>query len=187
MNPPTYTPPQRSERVKLPGVVTLPTSSNTTESTRFNPDLPPPTHILVKQVFGYTLMCFFYFFSGLSVFIFSIAAVLRIIRFIEGALRVSASLALCCFFHLTVSRPEHLGGRPEASKMKPVGLAALLGFIELVYKFSEKFDPYLVLFLAAEMIAVTCIFVMYFGDDFGSSFWLIFKPWRYRRTIIRLH
>lgn len=183
--PPAYTPPLK----QLKGVsMNLSKPLNPTDSfppIPFNPDLTPPSHKLVKQTFGYTL-------AGLLYFIFIMLAVA--FSFISLSnyefsyfFGVCADVCMCYFFHMAIYKEEHFSGKPELTKMNPIWIASALFFIHFISwnRYSISLEEILA-YIALNVVAITCIYFMYFGDDFGSSFMLIFKPWRYRKTIIRI-
>lgn len=184
MNPPPYSP--HSSEISS-GLAFL-TASNTSGLNKFNPNLPPPSHMLVKQIFGYTLLIFYFLISTIiSILFVIISAFLQTFQFIEVVLIISANISLCCFFVSAITNPDYLSGKPEISKMKSVWLAAILFFAEIVVAYCNYLSlTEFLLFSIAEVVILICFYFMYFGDDFGNSWLLIFKPWRYRRTILRL-
>lgn len=194
--PPPYAPPQLPKGVKISGGINLTSFPHKLEnysgsgSGPFNPDLPPPSHLLVKQTFGYFLMGILYIISFISVLRLLLLMATSVIFVFEGLFWMLAGCVLCYFFHVSMDHPEHLSGNPEISKMNPIWLSALLYFIASIlsyykYKSIMYFNTLMVL-ISVEILIVPCFFFMYFSDDFGSSFMLVFKPWRYRKTIIRL-
>lgn len=143
-------------------------------------ELPPNvenTHRLVSQLFGRFLtgcLC-------LISIVTNLFALANLIRAGFGALFATiGSGFLWFFFYQAYNEPEYLGGYPKISRFYPILNGAVILLVSFICLIGFDIYPLLAL-LIFETFIIVCFYFMFMGNDFGSSWFLFCKPWRYRK------
>ena len=156
----------------LPTVVSK--SSKVNEDLIFNEER---THRLVSQIFGRIVAISFYAIS----IILSIQSLLTIFQ--DGIKAVFFSAGFCFFwyfFNFAYYELDYLAGNPENKKFYPILIGT--GIVSTTYLiFSDCYLYEILAFLSICFFINGCIYVMFMGNDFGKSWFLFCKPWRYRK------
>lgn len=168
---PAYTPPL---------VTTTKSSSEPSWFSDAPREIPPnveKTHRLVSQVFGRFLAGSLYAISLVGTLI----GVVNIFSLGFIALLIAIGCAfLWFFFHNAYNEPEYLGGHPTISKFYPVLAGAAILFVSFGLMIGFNISALSTL-LVVETFIVGCFYFMFMGNDFGSTWLLFCKPWRYRK------
>ena len=135
------------------------------------------THRRVSQIFGRIVTISFYIIS----IILSIGSLLTI--FNGGIVYLLFSIGFSFFwyfFNFAYYEPEYLAGKPEKKKFYPVLIGT--GLILMTCMIFTNCYLYEVLACLIIFLVINgCFYVMYMGNDFGKSWFLFCKPWRYRK------